>query len=52
MSIVEYLGRHPDLHNSTNHVDLSALERVVNFLGCDTSSVIIPKIKKILNGRS
>lgn len=40
MSIVEYLGRHPDLHNSTNHVDLSALERVVNFLGCDTSSCI------------
>lgn len=40
ISIVEYLARHPDLHNSTNHVDLTTLERAVDCFGSDASSWI------------
>jgi hypothetical protein len=40
ISIVEYFCTHPDLHNSTNHIDLGGLHRAVDCFGDDISSSI------------
>lgn len=40
LSIVEYLGKVPDLHSSTSYVDLRDLARVFVYWGCDLPSCI------------
>jgi tetratricopeptide (TPR) repeat protein len=40
ISIVEYFCTHPDLHNSTNYIDLGDLHRAIDYLGDEIPSSI------------